>query len=39
MGFRKIYVSRFHKNIQLKGTDIEVIQVNKVETLVRALFA
>ncbi len=39
MGFRKIIVSRFHKNIQLKNTDIEVIMVNKVETLVRELFS
>lgn len=39
MGFRKIIVSRFHKNIQLKDTDIEVVMINKVETLVRELFS
>ena len=39
MEFRKIIVSRFHKNIQLKDTDIEVVMINKVETLVRELFS
>lgn len=39
MGFRKIIVSRFHKNIQLKDTDIEVVMINKVESLVRELFS
>ncbi len=34
MGFRKIYVSKFHRNISLKGSDIEVIPVGKVEALV-----
>jgi DNA repair protein RadA/Sms len=39
MGFRKIYISRFHRNISFKGTDIEVIPVGKVEALVRSLFS
>jgi len=39
MGFRKIYLSKFHRNLSYKGTDIEVIQVGKVEALVRSLFS
>jgi len=39
MGFRKIYVSKFHRNISHKGSDIEVIPVGKVEALVRSLFS
>jgi DNA repair protein RadA/Sms len=39
MGFRKIYVSKFHRNISQKGTDIEIISVGKVEALVRSLFS
>ena len=39
MGFRKIYISKFHRNISVKGIDIEVIQVGKVEALVRSLFS
>jgi DNA repair protein RadA/Sms len=39
MGFRKIYVSKFHRNISFKGTDIEIISVGKVEALVRSLFS
>ena len=38
MGFRKIYISKFHRNITVKGIDIEVVQVGKVEALVRSLF-
>ena len=38
MGFKKIYVSKFHKNLSLKGVDIEVIHVGKIENLVRSLF-
>lgn len=38
MGFSKIYISGFHKNLSLKGKEIEVIPVSKVETLVRLLF-
>ena len=39
MGFRKIYISRFHRNLSLKGLDIEVKSVGKVEELVRSLFS
>ena len=39
MGFRKIYVSKFHRNISHKESDIEVIPVGKVEALVRSLFS
>lgn len=39
MGFKKIYISKFHRNISYKGTDIEVIFVGKVESLVRSLFS
>ena len=39
MGFRKIYISKFHRNVSCKGTDIEVVPVGKVETLVRLLFS
>jgi DNA repair protein RadA/Sms len=39
MGFKRIYISKFHRNISYKGTDIEVIQVGKVEALVRSLFS
>ncbi len=39
MGFKRIYISKFHRNIINKGTDIEVIQVGKVEALVRSLFS
>lgn len=39
MGFKKIYISRFHKNLSIKGLDIEIIQVGKIENLVRSLFS
>lgn len=39
MGFKKIYVSKFQKNIPVKGTEIEVVPVGKTETLVRLLFS
>jgi len=39
MGFERIYISKFHRNISIKGTGIEVIQVGKVESLVRSLFS
>ena len=39
MGFRKIYISKFHRNISITGSDIEIIPVGKVETLVRSLFS
>jgi DNA repair protein RadA/Sms len=39
MGFRKIYISKYHKGISVKGLDIEVIPVGKIENLVRSLFS
>jgi DNA repair protein RadA/Sms len=39
MGFKKIFISKFHKNISLKSVDIEVVHVGKIENLVRALFS
>jgi DNA repair protein RadA/Sms len=39
MGFKKIYVSKFHRNLSLKGVDIEVVHVGKIENLVRSLFS
>jgi DNA repair protein RadA/Sms len=39
MGFKKIYISKFHKNLVLKGADIEVVHVGKIENLVRSLFS
>ncbi len=38
MGFRKICISKYHRNISAKGSDIEIIPVGKIENLVRALF-
>jgi DNA repair protein RadA/Sms len=39
MGFRKMYVSRFNRNIAAKETGIEIIPVGKIEELVRSLFS
>ncbi|HPB12630.1 MAG: DNA repair protein RadA [Bacteroidales bacterium] len=39
MGFRRIYISGFHRNLSLKEIDIEVKRVGKVEELVRSLFS
>ena len=39
MGFRKIYISSYQKNIAANGSDIEVITVGKIENLVRSLFS
>ena len=39
MGFRKIYISKFHRNLSAKEKDIEVIPAGKVETLVKLLFS
>jgi DNA repair protein RadA/Sms len=39
MGFKKIYLSKFHKGISLKGQEIEIIPVGKIENLVRGLFS
>ncbi len=39
MGFKTIYLSKFHKNLSNKGSDIEVVPAGKVEALVRSLFS
>ena len=39
MGFKKIYLSKFHKGIAVKGQEVEIVQVGKIENLVRALFS
>lgn len=39
MGFRKIYVSGFHRNISLKEPSIEIVRVGKIEALIRLLFS
>ena len=39
MGFKKIYISRFHKNLSVKGLDIEIVHVGKIENLVKSLFS
>jgi len=39
MGFRKICLSKYHGNLSIKGTDIEIVHVGKIEHLVRVLFS
>lgn len=39
MGFNKIYISKYHRGVSTKGLDIEIIQVAKIENLVRSLFS
>jgi DNA repair protein RadA/Sms len=39
MGFKRIYISKFHKNISFKTAKIQIISTGKVETLVRSLFS
>jgi DNA repair protein RadA/Sms len=39
MGFSKIFVSKFHRNINITEPGIKVIQVGKIEHLVKQLFA
>jgi DNA repair protein RadA/Sms len=39
MGFKKIYLSKYHKNVSLKGVEIEPVTVGKIEHLVRSLFS
>lgn len=39
MGFSKMYISGYHKNLAVKDQKIEVIKVSKIENLVRSLFA
>ena len=38
MGFKKICLSKYQKNISVKGAEIELVRVAKIENLVRALF-
>jgi len=39
MGFKKIYLSKFHRSIPVKGLEIELIPVGKIEHLVKSLFS
>lgn len=39
MGFTKIYISKYHRNVSSEGLNIEVISVGKIEHLVRSLFS
>jgi DNA repair protein RadA/Sms len=39
MGFKKIYISSYHRNVSSKGSEIEIITVGKIESLVRSLFS
>jgi len=38
MGFSKIYISKYHRNINIKEAGIKVVPVGKIETLVKLLF-
>lgn len=38
MGFSKIFISKYHRNINTKDAGIEIIQAGKIETLVKLLF-
>lgn len=38
MGFTKIFISKYHRNINAKDTTIKVIPAGKIETLVKLLF-
>jgi DNA repair protein RadA/Sms len=38
MGFKKIYISKYHRNLSMKGIEIDVVYVGKIENLVRSLF-
>lgn len=38
MGFKKIYLSKYHRNIMVKGSDIEIVKISKIEQLVRSIF-
>lgn len=39
MGFKKIYVSKYHKNIDIQSNQIEVVKIGKIEHLVKSLFS
>lgn len=38
MGFKKIYLSKYHRNISVKGSEIEIVHAGKIEHLVKGLF-
>jgi DNA repair protein RadA/Sms len=38
MGFEKIYISKYHRNVSSKDASIKVIPVGKIEHLVKSLF-
>lgn len=38
MGFEKIYISKYHRNISVKDTLIKIVPVGKIEHLVKSLF-
>ncbi len=38
MGFKRIFLSRYHKNLPREDNKIEIVQVGKIEQLVRGLF-
>jgi DNA repair protein RadA/Sms len=38
MGFKKIYISRYHRNPEINQSGIEIVAVGKIEQLVRNLF-
>lgn len=39
MGFSRIFVSKFHRNFGLKDPGIEIVQVGKIENLLKKLFS
>lgn len=39
MGFTKIYISKYHRNLSINNPGIEIVQVGKIEQLVRNVFA
>lgn len=39
MGFSRIFISKYNKNITAENTGIKVVTVDKIENLVRALFS
>jgi DNA repair protein RadA/Sms len=39
MGFSRIFISRFYKNLKMKYEGIEIVQVGKIENLVKRLFS
>ena len=39
LGFSKIFISRFHRNLNIKNAGIEIVQVGKIENLIKQLFA